>query len=532
MIDSSRLAEKEQELVKLLRSKGLGNVACSLAHLLNGAFIFTDPSVKDNPIVYSSLEFSMLTGYDEHEIMGNNCRFLQGEGTCKKDVQGMAKLVKAGTEGAVRVLNYTKTGRAFWNMFYILPLRLDGKVVLFLGAQHIDCPETPPPSFQEQNPSSIPFSLPSSRPSSPAIDPAADDQQDAEKEAEPVSSDAPLSKGQKKKQRRKKKRKAKPVDTADSTEASSAPSSGDTTADDDDAVNGDGDLSKKERKKAAKAAKKAAAVGEELDVNGALTSNVLLSCGGQVLRPNTIPILFRNEYCSGQCLFKTSSMNKGTMECVKPYFKGRNRLFELQVQFSVDKQPPPGQQIYVGLEIREPLKFGFTSRLAATAIVQGLRIFCSTLYYSMGGDDENGKLTFPFQVLPDSLHENPSGGTEVPPPLTLGDLPVGNITSSETELRVGNTYTLSFYSQYVDFEDWAVVRCPGFSRVGLERFLGELPLSIVAYSATAGGNDHSNSKRTMMFEVEISHRTCDTYHDARRKMQSSVHSLHSAFSLK
>ena len=43
--------------------------------------ILTDPSRPDNPIAFANRAFLDLTGYAEEEIIGRNCRFLQGART-------------------------------------------------------------------------------------------------------------------------------------------------------------------------------------------------------------------------------------------------------------------------------------------------------------------------------------------------------------------------------------------------------------------------------------------------------------------
>ena len=43
--------------------------------------LITDPHQPDNPIIFVNDAFSKLTGYERHEILGRNCRFLQGTGT-------------------------------------------------------------------------------------------------------------------------------------------------------------------------------------------------------------------------------------------------------------------------------------------------------------------------------------------------------------------------------------------------------------------------------------------------------------------
>jgi PAS domain S-box-containing protein len=41
----------------------------------------TNPREEDNPIVLANKAFLDLTGYAAEEIIGRNCRFLQGDGS-------------------------------------------------------------------------------------------------------------------------------------------------------------------------------------------------------------------------------------------------------------------------------------------------------------------------------------------------------------------------------------------------------------------------------------------------------------------
>ena len=86
-------------------------------------FLVTDPSLPDNPIVFASAGFMTLTGYSHEEIMGRNCRFLQGSDTDPVDVQRIRDAISEGTECSVVLLNYRKDGTTFWNQFFISPLR-------------------------------------------------------------------------------------------------------------------------------------------------------------------------------------------------------------------------------------------------------------------------------------------------------------------------------------------------------------------------------------------------------------------------
>lgn len=99
-------------------------------------FILTDPSLPDNPIVYASEGFCKMTGYKRHEILGRNCRFLQGTGTDLKSVELIRKGLEAGRDVSVCILNYKANGKPFWNHLFLAALKNDdGEVVNFVGVQ-------------------------------------------------------------------------------------------------------------------------------------------------------------------------------------------------------------------------------------------------------------------------------------------------------------------------------------------------------------------------------------------------------------
>lgn len=97
-------------------------------------FVITDPSLHDNPIVYASDDFLKLTGYNQEEVLGRNCRFLQGTGTCPEKVGIIRKAVEAGEDVNVTLLNYTADGTPFWNSLFIAALRdAENNIVNFIG---------------------------------------------------------------------------------------------------------------------------------------------------------------------------------------------------------------------------------------------------------------------------------------------------------------------------------------------------------------------------------------------------------------
>mmetsp|Transcript_6625 Transcript_6625/g.20143 ORF Transcript_6625/g.20143 Transcript_6625/m.20143 type:complete len:360 (+) Transcript_6625:77-1156(+) len=99
-------------------------------------FAVSDPSLPDNPIVYASKGFLHLTGYRVEQVVGRNCRFLQGPGTDPKVVDVIRKGVADGVDTSVCLLNYKADGTPFWNQFFVAALRdADGKIVNFVGVQ-------------------------------------------------------------------------------------------------------------------------------------------------------------------------------------------------------------------------------------------------------------------------------------------------------------------------------------------------------------------------------------------------------------
>ena len=97
-------------------------------------FIITDPSLQDNPIVYASDAFHTLTGYKREEVLGRNCRFLQGTETSPEKIEQIRKAVAAGQDATVTLINYTANGTAFWNKLFIAALRdAQNNIVNFIG---------------------------------------------------------------------------------------------------------------------------------------------------------------------------------------------------------------------------------------------------------------------------------------------------------------------------------------------------------------------------------------------------------------
>jgi PAS domain S-box-containing protein len=100
--------------------------------------VVTDARQADYPIVLANEAFLQLTGYGAEEVLGRNCRFLQGEGTSAAAVAEIRAGLRAGDEVNVELLNYRKDGTPFWNKLHISPVYDEGGQLLYHFGSQID----------------------------------------------------------------------------------------------------------------------------------------------------------------------------------------------------------------------------------------------------------------------------------------------------------------------------------------------------------------------------------------------------------
>ncbi len=98
--------------------------------------VISNPRLPDNPIVFVNDAFCRLCGYSRNEIVGRNCRFLQGEETDPGTVAAIRAALAAIEPVRVDILNYRKTGEAFWNRLLMAPVRdAEGQLAYFFASQ-------------------------------------------------------------------------------------------------------------------------------------------------------------------------------------------------------------------------------------------------------------------------------------------------------------------------------------------------------------------------------------------------------------
>ena len=97
-------------------------------------FVVADALADDQPLLFVNEAFERLTGYPAQEIIGRNCRFLQGEETDPAAVEALRDGIRRGERTIVTLRNYRRDGTPFWNRVVIVPVVADGRVVQLFGA--------------------------------------------------------------------------------------------------------------------------------------------------------------------------------------------------------------------------------------------------------------------------------------------------------------------------------------------------------------------------------------------------------------
>jgi len=131
-----RLSGIVQDLFNERYHARLSSIDYVVDQSISHGILITDPAQADNPITYTNKALEDMTGYKSEEIIGRNCRFLQGEDTDPESVQQIRDAITAQRSITVTLKNYRKDGSAFWNEFTLSPVQDSaGNTVNFVGVQ-------------------------------------------------------------------------------------------------------------------------------------------------------------------------------------------------------------------------------------------------------------------------------------------------------------------------------------------------------------------------------------------------------------
>ncbi|HEY1044649.1 MAG TPA: histidine kinase famiy protein [Telluria sp.] len=113
-----------------------GNIFFAAVEMTRMPMVVTNPNLPDEPVVFVNRAFLDLTGYDEPQVLGRNCRFLQGPDTDQGTVTEIRNALREHRAVAVDIINYKADGTPFWNALFIGPVfDKDGKLLFHFSSQ-------------------------------------------------------------------------------------------------------------------------------------------------------------------------------------------------------------------------------------------------------------------------------------------------------------------------------------------------------------------------------------------------------------
>ncbi|MDS3859563.1 response regulator [Thermosynechococcaceae cyanobacterium BACA0444] len=120
--------QKQAEIELLLRERAI--------EASTNGIVITDHRRPDYPVIYANPAFEKITGYRVSEVIGRNCRFLQGDDQNQPGLQALRHAIKKGQSGRVVLKNIRKNGTVFWNELSISPIYDDqGQLTHYIGIQ-------------------------------------------------------------------------------------------------------------------------------------------------------------------------------------------------------------------------------------------------------------------------------------------------------------------------------------------------------------------------------------------------------------
>ena len=117
---------------------GKGDPFAAAIRATRMSMLITDPRQEDNPIVFANNAFLRLTGYTREEVLGRNCRFLQGPETDPDAIDRVREAIRDRVDINIDLLNYRKDGSTFWNALYLSPVTNEAGELQFYFASQLD----------------------------------------------------------------------------------------------------------------------------------------------------------------------------------------------------------------------------------------------------------------------------------------------------------------------------------------------------------------------------------------------------------
>ncbi len=116
----------------LLSSDAVRSILPTLVEELNDGIAIAQRTMANTPLLYVNKSFERLTGYTRHEVIGKDCRYLQGSERDQPEIARIRAAIEAGEAMDATLRNYRKDGSAFWNSLSVRPARVGDKL-LYVG---------------------------------------------------------------------------------------------------------------------------------------------------------------------------------------------------------------------------------------------------------------------------------------------------------------------------------------------------------------------------------------------------------------
>lgn len=230
------------------------------------------------------------------------------------------------------------------------------------------------------------------------------------------------------------------------------------------------------------------------------------------LVPNSpTPYEVDNDMVCGKAILKVRT-NDPT-DVYAPYFAGKQRMFELQIQGKL-KDISPEDQIYVGIETAKPVNLsGFFTKAAARIVLSVIASTTQSSHCTLGDHLETAQLTFPLSACADRLAVTKPG--DVPPTMGVQMYPdeFGRDRRAPVhEYNTEDTYSFSMHSMYVDLVNFRLVDLPGLGSIPLDTFIKGQPLFYVGYvlpQSHTGPHREQDKKYLLKFELDSDKRAAN-----------------------
>jgi len=135
-VRQAELTERQRHKIALRHVEEVNRYLGQAVAAASEGIIVTDPHQLDNPVVYANPAFLRMTGYELAEIIGQNCRILQGRDTNRETVNQIRQAIQEQREVTATLLNYRKDGHPFWNELKIAPVfSEENELLYFVGLQ-------------------------------------------------------------------------------------------------------------------------------------------------------------------------------------------------------------------------------------------------------------------------------------------------------------------------------------------------------------------------------------------------------------